>query len=396
MPDINQIGKALQGFSAGLSGRGTAFNQQMLEEKKFSADQERQRLQTGYLDAAAGKQMATDGNWQGLLELSTNRMRDLQTMGVKNSRQSEVMFELATLANSQDPKVAAEAQAKIKSTLTGYVNIGQAIGVLQPPAATKPTHTNFKRGSNGEVLGYNTTTGVYEEVDSGGAQLADTGTKIVMPSQTGLTQEQKALGNSRVARFEKLQEAADNSIDQDEQLAQMESINISTGFGQEARASLAGVINSIAGPGVGDSFLNTSATLMQSFRAVSKRLQATELNKAKGPQTEGDAKRIMDTIANMGNEPDANKFLVQSLRATNARKIEQARFYESVLEAEGTLKNADRKWTAFKRKTPMLSDAVRDKATGFPMFYKDFAQKAKERNPDATQEQIINAWRELN
>jgi len=212
----------------------------------------------------------------------------------------------------------------------------------------------------------------------------------------GLTEEQKALAKSRVTRFEGIQLAADNAIDQDEQLAQLENIDISTGFGTEARGSLASVVNAIFGEGSGDSLLNLSLPALQAFRGVSARLVNSELNKAKGPQTEGDAQRAKSTLASLTNEGDANRFLVKSLRATNARKIEQAAFYEEVLERDGTLKQADKEWSAFKRKTPMLSDTVLDSASGLPMFFNEFSNKTKAANPSATDEQIVNAWRELN
>ena len=212
----------------------------------------------------------------------------------------------------------------------------------------------------------------------------------------GLTEEQKALAKSRVGRFETIQLAADNAIDQDEQLAQLENIDIDTGFGTEARGALASAVNAVFGDGVGDSLTNTNLPALQAFRGVSARLVNSELNKAKGPQTEGDAQRAKSTLASLANEVDANRFLVKSLRATNARKIEQAAFYESILERDGTLKDADKEWSAFKRKTPMLSATVLDNTTSLPMFFNEFREKTQVANPNATDEQIINAWRELN
>jgi hypothetical protein len=212
----------------------------------------------------------------------------------------------------------------------------------------------------------------------------------------GLTEEQKALAKSRVGRFESIQEAADNAIDQDEQLAQLENIDISTGFGVEARGALASAVNAIFGAGTGDSLTNTNLPALQAFRGVSARLVNSELNKAKGPQTEGDAQRAKSTLASLSNEVDANRFLIKSLRATNARKIEQSEFYSEILERDGTLTEADKEWSAFKRKTPMLSASVIDQQSGLPMFFNEFSAKAQAANPDASKEQIINAWRELN
>uniref|UniRef100_UPI0026071487 hypothetical protein n=1 Tax=uncultured Paraglaciecola sp. TaxID=1765024 RepID=UPI0026071487 len=210
--------------------------------------------------------------------------------------------------------------------------------------------------------------------------------------EKGLTEEKKALAKSRVSRFESILDQADNAITQDEQLAQLENIDISTGFGTEAKGALASAINAFS-PGAGDELLNTDVDALQAFKGVSSRLVNSELNKAKGPQTEGDAKRAQSTLASLTNQNAANKFLVQSLRATNARMIEQSEFYQSVLERDGSLKKADSEWLAFKRSTPMLSDSVRDAETGLPMFYRDFKLKTQERNPGVTDEQILTAWR---
>ena len=126
------------------------------------------------------------------------------------------------------------------------------------------------------------------------------------PEAKGLTEEQKALAKSRVGRFEAIQLAADNAIDQDEQLAQLENIDISTGFGTEARGFFASVVNAIFGEGMGDALLNVDLPALQGFRGVSARLVNSELNKAKGPQTEGDAQRAANTLANLSNEVEAN------------------------------------------------------------------------------------------
>jgi hypothetical protein len=261
--------------------------------------------------------------------------------------------------------------------------------------------TNFRQTANNTMAGYNPATNSFEEIPSGGIRFKDPGNKtevsITNEAQNkGMMKEQEVLAGVRVGRFENIQMAADNAIDQDEQLAQLENIDIDTGFGTEVRGTLASVVNAVLGDGIGDALTNTNLSALQAFKGVSARLVNSELNKAKGPQTEGDAQRAKSTLASLTNEVDANKFLVKSLRATNARRIEQAAFYESILERDGTLKDADKEWSAFKRKTPMLSSTVLDQGSGMPMFFNEFAAKAQAANPSASKEQIINAWRELN
>ena len=261
--------------------------------------------------------------------------------------------------------------------------------------------TNFKLTANNTIAGYNPVTNAYEEVSSGDIQFKDNSPKtevsIINEAEgKGLTEELKTLGKLRAQDLSKMREAADNAIAQDEQLSQLANIDLSTGFGIETRGAMASAINGIFGKGVGDSLLNVNLSAIQAFKGVSSRLVNSELNKAKGPQTEGDAQRAKSTLASLKNEGEANAFLIKSLQATNARVVEQAQFYENVLERDGTLKNATKEWVAYKRKTPMLSANVLDQTTGLPMFFNNFAAMAQERNPGITRAEIVNAWRELN
>jgi DNA polymerase IIIc chi subunit len=104
----------------------------------------------------------------------------------------------------------------------------------------------------------------------------------------------------------------------------------------------------------------------------------------------------MDTLPKISNENQANRFIITSMKAINDRKIEQANFYENILDSEGTLREADKKWREFKRKTPMLSESLKNKETGLPMFFNDFFKQAQAKNPKASRGEIIKAWRDLN
>jgi len=280
--------------------------------------------------------------------------------------------------------------------IADIISMGQQTGVLK--VSDNKLFTTTKVAEDGTLIGINTDAGTAATIDTGGATFKGSAPTVNINNEAqnkGLTEEQKALGKSRVKRFEGLQEAADNAIDQDEQLAQLEGMDVETGFGVDTRSLIASAVNAVAGAGSGDALLDVNLPAIQAFKSVSKRMVNSELNKAKGPQTEGDARRAEKTVASLGNEMLANKFIIKSLRATNARKIEQSEFYQQVLERDGTLKNADKEWAAFKRKTPMLSATVMDRETGLPMFFNEFRAKTLERNPQATVDQIINAWREM-
>ena len=326
---------------------------------------------------------------------------DEQAQGILDVAHSQVyepaMFE-------QRLKNANSTPVKIKE-LNEYI---KGAGITDPSKIQKiyeqqlqgenKLFTTTKVAEDGSLIGVNEAAGTAAPIDTGGATFKGGGSIVNINNEAqnkGLTEEQKALGKSRVKRFEGLQEAADNAIDQDEQLAQLEGMDVETGFGVDTRSLVASAVNAVAGAGSGDALLDVNLPAIQAFKSVSKRMVNSELNKAKGPQTEGDARRAEKTVASLGNEMLANKFIIKSLRATNARKIEQSEFYQQVLERDGTLKSADKEWAAFKRKTPMLSATVMDRETGLPMFFNEFRAKTLERNPQATVDQVINAWRDM-
>ena len=326
---------------------------------------------------------------------------DEQAQGILDVAHSQVyepaMFEQRLKnANSTPAKIQELNELIKRAGITDPSKIQEIYA--QQLQGNNELYTSTKVAEDGSLMGINRKTGTATPINTGGATFKGSGTTVNINNKAqnkGLTEEQKALGKSRVKRFEGLQEAADNAIDQDEQLAQLEGMDVETGFGVDTRSLIASAVNAVAGAGSGDALLDVNLPAIQAFKSVSKRMVNSELNKAKGPQTEGDARRAEKTVASLGNEMLANKFIIKSLRATNARKIEQSEFYQQVLERDGTLKNADKEWAAFKRKTPMLSATVMDRETGLPMFFNEFRAKTLERNPQATVDQIINAWRDM-
>jgi len=270
------------------------------------------------------------------------------------------------------------------------VELGQRQGVLQFPE-TKDTRTAAQKDFE-----FSQKNPVFAEFLLGKTKAGATNinTTIQNSEAAGLTQEQKALGKSRVGRFEKIQEVAQSAVDQNEQLSQLDNIDVNAGITEPGKVQLARVFSAFGANG--DELLGVNVANAQAFNAVSGKLLAEALAAQKGPQTDDDARRMTNTLPKISNEADANKFIIGSMRAINDRKVEQARFFENVLETEGTLKNADKKWSTFKRKTPLLSDNLTNRETGLPMFFNEFALQAQRKNPTAKNIDIIQAWRELN
>jgi hypothetical protein len=205
--------------------------------------------------------------------------------------------------------------------------------------------------------------------------------------QKGQTAEEIALAKLGVKRFSDVQQAADGATKLLENLDQLASIDVESGALEPAKATLAAIIE---GFGLDASGI-ANATNAQAFNAVSGRLVNEVLNAATGPQTDQDATRARKTIASLGDTPGALVFKNASLKAVALRQIDQRDFINERLDSGDTLRQANKRWRAFKNKTPSLSSVV--KKDGLPMFFYQFKESAKQRRPGISDDEIIKAWR---
>ena len=214
------------------------------------------------------------------------------------------------------------------------------------------------------------------------------------PNQKGLTEEQKQLAKDRVGRYTGIQDAALLADEQNVGLTQLENMDVNTGFGEQGKAQIARVIDGLGGDG--SALLNVDPAKVEAMNAVTGKLVLDVMSTQKGPQTDADQARIAKTLPNISNQALSNKFNINALKALNFRKIEMAEFYRNYLEGNnGTLKGADSAWNAYKQKTPLLSDSVKNPKTGLPMFFHEFKSGLVAKNPGATDQQVIEAWRQL-
>lgn len=209
----------------------------------------------------------------------------------------------------------------------------------------------------------------------------------------GLPVEIKALAEGRATKYQKLQESALTAQEMNSTIDQMVNMDVDSGALEPLKTQAARLFNAV---GVdGDSLLGANVASAQSFTAVSGKLLADALAAQKGPQTDKDAERIQATLPQISNEKSANAFILSSLKAMNNRKVEMADFYQTILERDGNLKEADKEWRQYINSTPLVSDSVRDRDTGLPMFFYDFKAKARSANPGASESEIVSAWRKL-
>lgn len=112
-----------------------------------------------------------------------------------------------------------------------------------------------------------------------------------------------------------------------------------TGFGTEAQKAGASVLAALGVPEAGK-----FATDAQTFLAATQQAVLQRQLEQKGAQTEADAARITQTGAQLGNTPDANKFIVSVAKTQLKRDIEQRNFYDKWWKENKTYDGAEDAW----------------------------------------------------
>lgn len=325
----------------------------------------------------------------------------ISQMGGANAQNAAQINEL--LINSGSPQESLmESQKLLNQGMqsndftafnAGVSNVLKTAQDLKIFGAPKPKYTNMRVSKDGKKLFGMTQQGRLEQVPiPEGAEFGGSNTTINL-GEKGRSEEQKALSKSRVKRYDKLFDDAENAIDQNELLKSLVNVDVTTGFGVQTKAKIASFFN-MFDPSLGEIITGVDATAVQVANAITSKMVNSELNNAKGPQTEGDAIRARQTVATIDNEKDAYTFIISQALAINDRRIEQHAFYADYLDTNETFKGADKSWADYKRKTPMLSDVVKNE--GLPMFFNEFKQQTQARNPNASDERVVNMWRDLN
>lgn len=199
----------------------------------------------------------------------------------------------------------------------------------------------------------------------------------------------EALATSQVKRYDAIQEAAGQAEEQNYTLDELEAMEVQTGALEPLKVQLAAIGESLGADM--SSLANVAAG--QAYDAKGKKMVLGEMQKQKGPQTESDMKMIAKTVTNLGNTPEANKFIIKSIRAQNLRKVEHRDFMENYLQEKGNLDGASKAWNKYKRDVPMIAKNL--KRGGLPMFYSEFEALAREQDPQASREDIISEWKRL-
>jgi len=214
----------------------------------------------------------------------------------------------------------------------------------------------------------------------------------------GEDKEREEIAKIDAKQYGQVLEKASNSQETLDNLSQLELIDVQTGAIEPAKVAMAAIVE---GFGVDASGI-ANVSNAQAYNAVANTLVNKVLNAAKGPQTEQDAARARQTIANLGDTPEGGKFKINAMKALAMRDIEMADFIQSKMDAQRendeivSFSKARTEWNNFKRETPLLSSAVKNPATGLPVFFYEFKENAERKRPGITEQEVIDAWRKIN
>jgi len=166
------------------------------------------------------------------------------------------------------------------------------------------------------------------------------------------------------------------------------NIDIKTGALEPIKAKVAAVAEGFGIPA--DAIGLNSASTAQALTGTLQNVVLQKMIAQKGPQTENDAKRIEQTVANLGQTPEGFDFLLKSAIALEERNIEQRDFYARFKQETNTLEGANQAWEKFKRMTPLIAKNPNSK---LPVFFNDFKSAMTQANPGITDDQIVAIWR---
>lgn len=114
-----------------------------------------------------------------------------------------------------------------------------------------------------------------------------------------------------------------------------------TGFGTPTKAAAAKVLSAL---GVDNA--EKFAAKAEIFQAKASEMVLQKQLDQKGPQTESDARRLEQTISQLGNTKKGNQFLLATAKEQLKRDIEQRNFYDKWWKQNSTYDGAEDAWYA--------------------------------------------------
>lgn len=320
---------------------------------------------------------------------------DAKKILLSNDPRQELVGRVQRIAESggdatQTIQLLNKAPDEMRSEALTYLSLfdpASADAYRKSQAPSMPKYSNIKETASGGLMGLNENTGAYEQIKTPEALRAKT--PLVQIGGADIGEEQKQLAKSNVARFNTIREKADSAREQMSSLEILDSIEVQQGALEPLKQSLAAYGSSL---GI-DTTALANVPAGQAFTAEANKMVLTAQQAQKGPQTESDTALIRKTVNSLRNDPRANKFIGNVAMAQSRRSIEHSDFMENYLQENGKIAGSTRAWNEFKRSTPTVSKFQKT-PEGLPLFFFRFKDRVKEANPEASDQDIIEAWRD--
>ncbi len=321
--------------------RGAAFQKSAQEALKAQRDAE-----------AAAERLASDriANARSLLPSITP-----ETWG---AWRADTIRKLPGLANVIPEVYSEEARERLMQTADQYLASRKPMQVsagasVYLPGATTPMFTAPAKAAPSEVARLSSE--LAEAQAAGNTALASSlqariqrltekpvgaQTVIKLPEQERA--EKGARGKLLVEQYQDVSKAASlaaKTLPAVETQERVLDSGFKTGFGTEVQKAGASVLAALGVPEAAK-----YATSAQTFLAATQQAVLQRQLEQKGPQTEADAQRITQTGAQLGNTPEANRFIISVAKAQLKRDIAQRNFYDKWWKDKGTYDGAEDAW----------------------------------------------------
>jgi hypothetical protein len=167
------------------------------------------------------------------------------------------------------------------------------------------------------------------------------GTKLVLPPQERA--EQGKRGEFLIEQYKAVSNAArtaQRTLPSLETQANILDQGFKTGFGTDVQKVGASFLGALGVPEAAK-----FATNAQTFLAASQDAVLTKQLEQKGSQSNADADRITQTGTQLGNTPEANRFIIDVAKAQLKRDIAQRNFYDDWWKKNKTYDGAEDAWS---------------------------------------------------
>ncbi len=215
--------------------------------------------------------------------------------------------------------------------------------------------------------------------------------KPLVELNTGIKAESeanKAYGKLEGEAFSAIIQRGQDAGDKSSTLRAMKSNPAITGPTQDLKAAANAFFSDLGIP-IAPEKVDQIANLAQ-YKGILNQAVLTEQLKQKGPQTESDAKRIMQSFGSTKNIQEANKLILNYQLAMADRETLLAEMAEDFRLKTGKIDGWRKELRDYVSKTPL---AGIDPQSNRLVFWNEFMEGMKEDNPGMSDEEIMGYWR---